>query len=61
MTTTQTVHHLVRKAKGKALEVKGRATGDRRTTRRGRALRARDGAGLAVRRLGRRLRGASHR
>jgi len=61
MTRTGTMHQLVRKAKGRMLEVKGRATGDRRSLVRGRVLRARGDARLKAHRFGRRLRHSTHR
>jgi uncharacterized protein YjbJ (UPF0337 family) len=61
MTRTEAMHQLVRKAKGRMLEVKGRATGDRRSQLRGRALRAQGGARLTAHRFGRKLRHVGHR
>lgn len=61
MTRTETLHQLVRKAKGRMLEAKGRATGDRRSLLRGRVLRAKGGARLKAHRFGRRLRHTAHR
>jgi hypothetical protein len=55
------MHQLVRRAKGRMLEVKGRATGDRRSRLRGRMLRARGGARLRAHRFGTRLRRTTHR
>jgi len=55
------MHQLVRKAKGRMLEVKGRATGDRRSLLRGRVLRAKGDARLRAHRFGRRLRHSGHR
>lgn len=55
------MHQLARKAKGRMLEMKGRATGDRRSLLRGRVLRAKGGARLSAHRFGRRLRHTAHR
>lgn len=61
MTTNRTIDQFMRKAKGKALELRGRATGDRRTAWRGRMIRMRGEAQQATRRLSRNLRRAAHR
>lgn len=62
MTTTRTtIDQLMRKAKGVALGVKGRATGDRRTRMRGWMIRRGVDARLAARRFSRRQRHTAHR
>lgn len=62
MTTTRTkIDQLMRKAKSKALEVRGRATGDRRTRARGWMIRIGGDARLVGRRFSRRLRNVAHR
>lgn len=61
MTKNKSMHEIVRRAKGKALEIRGRATGDRRTELRGRALRLNGKVRTAGRRFGRNLRAAAHR
>jgi uncharacterized protein YjbJ (UPF0337 family) len=61
MTATKSMHHIARRARGKALEIRGRATGNRRTRLRGRALQLNDRVRTAGRRLGRNLRAAAHK
>ena len=61
MTTAQMMHRLVRTAKGRALDAKSRAIGDRRALRRRRMLRVNAASRLAARRLGRRLRRVASR
>ena len=62
MTTTRTtIDQLMRKAKGVALKVKGRATGDQRTRARGWLVRRAADARLAARRISGRLRHTAHR
>jgi hypothetical protein len=61
MTTTRTIDQLMRRAKGRALEIKGRASGDRRTALRGRMTRMSGEMRHAAHRFGRDLRRAVHR
>lgn len=61
MTADKSMHHIVGRARGKALEIRGRATGDRKTRMRGRALQFNSRVRTAGRRLGRNLRAAAHR
>ena len=61
MSATKSMHRLARRAKGKALEIGGRASGERRTRLRGRALQFDGRVRTAGRRLGRNLRALTHR
>lgn len=61
MTTNRRIDQLMRRAKGKALKIRGRATGDRRTALRGRMTRMNGEMRHAAQRLGRDLRRTVHR
>lgn len=61
MTANTPMRHLARRAKGKALQIRGRAAGNRRTELRGRALQFNSRVRMAGRRLGRNLRAKAHR
>lgn len=61
MTAAKSMHHIARRAKGKALEIRGRATGNRKTRLRGRALQLDSRVRTVGRRFGRGLRAAAHK
>ncbi|HET9172721.1 MAG TPA: hypothetical protein VFN97_25065 [Actinospica sp.] len=61
MSVSGTMRQFADKTKGRALQMRGRITGKRRTEAHGELLDARGDARASARRLTRRLRGLAHR